>query len=173
MNTARTIVLLILAVSLLPAAYLSHADEGNAGTVIYLIRHAEKAAPMADDPRDPPLSEVGLERAQNLAHILKDAGVSRIFSTDYRRTRQTVEPLADRNGLTIESYDPGDLAGFAAHLKRMSGRIVVSGHSNTTTDLVQALGGNPGEPIDESEYDRLYVLVLQPGWGVETVLIRY
>ena len=173
MNTPRTAFLLILAVSLLPAADLSHADEGNAGTVIYLIRHAEKAAPKADDPRDPPLNETGLERAQSLAHILRDADVSRIFSTDYRRTRQTVEPLAKRNGLTIESYDPSDLGGFAARLKRMSSRTVVSGHSNTTPDLVRALGGNPGKPIDENEYDRLYVLVLLRGGGVETVLIRY
>ena len=69
--------------------------------------------------------------------------------------------------------EPGDLEDFAGHLKMMSGRIVVSGHSNTTPGLVRALGGDPGEPINESEYDRLYVLVLLPGGGVETVLIRY
>ena len=54
------------------------------------------------------------------------------------------------------------------------GRYLVVGHSNTTPDLVNRLGGDPGATIDEeSEFDRLYVLVLHPDGSVVTVLLRY
>jgi hypothetical protein len=49
----------------------------------------------------------------------------------------------------------------------------VVGHSNTTTELVTLLGGEPGTEIEESsEYDRLYILTINPS-GVTTLLLRY
>jgi hypothetical protein len=48
----------------------------------------------------------------------------------------------------------------------------VLGHSNTTPDLVTALGGDPQGPIAEMEYDRLYVVTLTDE-GASTVLLRF
>ena len=75
-------------------------------------------------------------------------------------------------GLEIGSYDPRDLPGFAAILKESPGRHLVLGHSNTTPQLVEALGGDPGSPIEEMEYDRLYIVTLHAG-GASTVLLRF
>jgi len=54
----------------------------------------------------------------------------------------------------------------------MPGRHLVLGHSNTTPQLVEALGGEPGAPIEEMEYDRLYIVTLMDG-RTSTVLLRF
>lgn len=138
--------------------------------MVYLVRHAERAE---DGTNDPPISAEGEARAQALAQMLADAGVTQLHTTAYKRTRQTGAPLAQRLGMSLGEYDPRDLPGFAQALRSMPGRHVVFGHSNTTPALVEALGGDPGEPIAESEYDRLYVVVLPQEGPPTTLLLRF
>ena len=108
-----------------------------------------------------------------LAETLADAGIVRIYSTDYARTRETAAPLADFMSLPVDLYDASDLPAFAAELNSQSGRILVVGHSNTTPGLAGLLGGEPGAEINEAaEYDRLYVLRIT-GDTVESELRRY
>jgi len=121
----------------------------------YLLRHAEKAD---DGTADPPLSPQGQERARALVERLLDAAVTHLYSTPYRRTLDTLAPLAKTTGLSVEIYDPRDLPALAARLLETPGVHVVVGHSNTTPELAGLLGGDPGPVMDESEYGRLYVL---------------
>jgi phosphohistidine phosphatase SixA len=138
---------------------------------ILLVRHGETTP---DGSRDPELSEAGRQRAEQLARVLGSAGVTRVLSTDYKRTQGTAAPLARAAGLDVESYDPTDLAGLAVRLRSASGVILVVGHSNTTPELVGALGGDPHGTITEHEHDRLYVLVPDGAAGaVATLLLRY
>ena len=164
-------VLVLLAVLLLAAdgRFETPAAPPAEPAVVFLVRHAEKL----DDSNDPPLSEQGQARAAALARLLADAGITRVFSTGYARTRLTAQPLADRLGAEVEIYDPRDPAALVRRLADAGGRALVVGHSNTTPGLVQALGGDPGGPIAEDEYDRLYVVTLTPGAPPETVLLRY
>jgi len=63
---------------------------------------------------------------------------------------------------------------LAAELKTPGRRSLVVGHSDTTSELVGLLGGEPGPPIDEpGEYDRLYVVRVGPEGSVTTELRRY
>lgn len=134
-----------------------------AGTV-YLVRHGETEG--GDGP-DQGLSAVGWARAEALAERLADARIEAIYTTDYRRTRETAAPLAARLELEPRLYDPNDLAGFAARLREAlpeaGGTVLVVGHSNTTPELVGLLGGEPGSPIAEDEHDRLYRVGLPSG----------
>jgi phosphohistidine phosphatase SixA len=148
-----------------PAAALAQSD----ATVVYLVRHAERAE---DGTNDPPISEGGEARADLLAEMLRDAGITQVYSTDYKRTRRTAGPTARAVGVSVDSYDPRDLPGFAEQLWATPGRHLVLGHSNTTPQLVEALGGEPGDPIEEMEYDRLYIVTLTDD-GASTVLIRF
>lgn len=143
-----------------------------AASVIYLVRHAERAA---DHPTDPTLTPDGEERARELARVLSDAPLTRVFSTDLRRTRLTAAPVASAHGLELELYDPGNggLSALAARLAATPGHHLVVGHSNTTPALVEALGGDPVSPIAEMEYDRLYVVVAAPDGTVTSTLIRF
>ena len=134
---------------------------------VFAVRHAEKGA---DDPRDPGLTSSGEARAAELARLLSAAGVTHLYSTDYRRTRDTLAPLEAATALDVELYDPGDVHGLAQRLRELpSGAVaVVAGHSNTTPGLVLALGGEleglgtvRGAPaLGEDEYDRLFQVTL-------------
>ena len=137
--------------------------------VVYLVRHAERAE---DGTSDPEISVAGWDRSRLVAEMLHDTGLTRLHTTDYRRTRMTGQPTAEATGLPLEVYNARDLSGFAAQLLESPGRHLVIGHSNTTPELVEALGGDPGGPIEEMEYDRLYIVTLT-GEGASTVLIRF
>jgi broad specificity phosphatase PhoE len=147
-------------------------DQENA--VFFLVRHAERTddAPGAQHEPDPHLSEAGHRRAALLAEMLNDAGLTHIHSSDRIRTRETAAPTAAAASLQVSIYDLDDIPGLAERLRSMKGRHLVVGHSNTTWDLVEALGGEPGPPIGSLEYDRLYMLILGPG-GIRTVLLRF
>jgi broad specificity phosphatase PhoE len=164
----RFVPLLALLSTSTPALAQSNTSDGQA-TVVYLVRHAERADDGTDDP---PISDAGTARANLLARMLADAGVDRVHATAYRRTRATAAPLAERLELGVEAYDPRDLSGLATHIRNEGGRHLVVGHSNTTPAAVAALGGEPGTPIAESEHDRLYVVTLTPS-GAVTVLLRF
>jgi len=137
---------------------------------IYLVRHAEK---QSDGTRDPALTETGLHRAENLALLVKSAGIQRVFSTDFRRTRDTATPSATVAGVEMELYDPKALEVFATRLLKLQENALVVGHSNTTTDLVTHLGGEAGSAIVEDwEYDRLYLLQTENAKVTHTILLH-
>lgn len=142
-----------------------------APSAIFLVRHAERAPEPEDDPS---LTAVGTERARELARLLGDAQITRIHSTDTRRTRETAGPLASALGVEVELYDPSDLDAVARDLLASPGRHLVVGHSNTTPELASALGGDGHGPIQEGwEYDRLYVLAPEAGGTIATLLLRF
>jgi len=162
----RTWVLLaLLALGSLPTPGAAQSD----AIVVYLVRHSERAE---DGTNDPPISVEGQARSDLVATLLEDAGITHIHTTDFKRTRATGAPTANVTGLGMELYDPRDLSGFAERLRGMPGRHLVLGHSNTTPQMVEALGGDPGTPIGEMEYDRLYVVTLTAA-GASTVLLRF
>ena len=128
---SRTIAVLALGVLAVGAPSTLAAQDD--ATVVYLVRHAERAE---DGTNDPMISAEGQVRADQVAELLRDAGITHVHTTDFRRTRATGQPAADMLGLEMSLYDPRDLPGFAESLRSTPGRHLVLGHSNTTPDLV-------------------------------------
>jgi len=158
---------------LLPLLATCQPPVGQVETLVFLVRHAERADDGGMAPEeDPPLSEAGQERAEELARILKDAEITHVHASDYVRTRETAAPVATANGLALSIYDPRAPESFAAELRATPGRHLVVGHSNTLPELVAALGGDPHGEIESMEYDRLYVLSVGER-AVRTVLLRF
>jgi phosphohistidine phosphatase SixA len=124
---------------------------------IYLLRHAEK---QADRTKDPSLTKAGKERASNLVALLKDKKITSIYSTKYKRTLETATPLANFFNIDVQQYDPSKLQLFAEQIKAVEGNIVIVGHSNTTPSLTHLISGKETEAMDESEYDRLYQIIV-------------
>ncbi|GAA0858563.1 phosphoglycerate mutase family protein [Aliiglaciecola litoralis] len=125
------------------------------GYELYLVRHFEKQA----DSKNPSLTEQGMARAQSLATLLADKDIQHIFSTDYKRTQQTAQPLSKQLGINITSYSPRDLNGFASQLLNTKQTSLIVGHSNTTPELLALLGGD-AKPIAEDQYGELFILIV-------------
>ena len=136
-------------------------------TTIILVRHAEKQA----ESGDPSLSDDGSARAEALARTLADADVTGLSATPYRRTQQTLEPLAGLKGLEIE-VQPVDLSSPEAYASDLvaglletyaGGTVVVAGHSNTVPLLLKSLGVAGPRSIGDDEYDDLFVVQVVTG----------
>jgi phosphohistidine phosphatase SixA len=144
------------------AAVLALADTTRS-TVVYVVRHAEKAALPANDPV---LSPAGIERALALDSLIgKSRPVVAVITTPTARTRATAAPVAARHGLTpIEIPVRG---GIAAHAREVAdsalarqGIVLVVGHSNTVGYIVEALGGPKVGDLPDTEYRSIWTVTL-------------
>ncbi len=134
-----------------------------------LLRHAEKMP-----GPDPGLTSVGRERARFLARMLSESTILSIYSTAYKRTQETAEPLSDATGQVAIEYDRNDIDAFASSLASVDGVKCIIGHSKSTLELLKKLTGLDGNPIlEDSEFDRMYIFDL-PLTSIDSVLqIRY
>jgi phosphohistidine phosphatase SixA len=92
---------------------------------VLLIRHAEAGDRdrWAGDDRLRPLTRRGRRQARALVEQLGAYPVARILSSPYVRCVQSVEPLGEARGLTVEPTE--DLAESAGHapLRRLLGEV--------------------------------------------------
>jgi broad specificity phosphatase PhoE len=165
----------ILLIFLLTAVSLADAQQ-----TIFLVRHGDTVRQKGNP--DVPLSEAGERRAVALAALLKDSGISTIYTTGLQRTVKTAEPLARL--LSIEpktqpqlrpGAKPSNVDEFAARLRTEHRQDVVLAvlHSNGVPALMRALGYPVEIKIPESEFDNLFVIIPRPD-GPPTVLrLRY
>jgi broad specificity phosphatase PhoE len=138
---------------------------------VFIVRHAEKEA----DGTDPSLTDAGRARAESLAALLADAGITAIFSTEFKRTQETAAPLAKRLGLSVTVVPGKDLDALLSKARALGpdGRALIVGHSNTVPELAQRLTGVKVAALTDADYDRLYVgMVRKEGQG-EVLLLRY
>ncbi|WP_323756048.1 phosphoglycerate mutase family protein [Roseivirga sp.] len=141
-------------------------------TTFILVRHAEKGT---DDPRNPSLNEEGILRAEKLLNMLSSAEVGAIYSSPYKRTRETVAPLASQLGLEIQEYNPSENTFADEALKSYQGKtILVSGHSNTVPGLANyLLGEDKFKQLDESEYSKIFIVTVDTVGKARVMVLNY
>jgi broad specificity phosphatase PhoE len=156
MRQSLHLFLILLAISLFTQVRPLQAQDL---TTFILVRHAEK---VNDGTADPALDEAGKQRAQKLADHLELTDLTAIYSTPYRRTRETAAPTAQRKGLDIREYDPADSQFLHSLLQEHAGgTVLVMGHSNTTPFLVnQLIGSRRYEQLHESDYANLFIVTV-------------
>ncbi|MEJ8801442.1 SixA phosphatase family protein [Pontibacter sp. H249] len=133
-------------------------------TTVYLVRHAEKDVSNPSD-QDPGLTMAGEERAQALRSELEGEKVDVLYATKYKRTQNTLKPMAEARNLDIVIYEAHDFSGMGNKIKEQhAGKtVVIAGHSNTILPLVEALGAKrPIPDISDTQYDYLFKLTVQP-----------
>lgn len=140
--------------------------------IIVLVRHAEKADATSQDPE---LSDAGKARAQSL---IKRAGKYRpneFYSTDFKRTRDTIAPLAAKRNKKVQTYDPRKAKELAESImKSPNKRIIVSGHSNTIPGLANLIAKKEVfKNLDDSEYSVLWVIRIKKGKLQRVELFEY
>ena len=146
-------------------------------TIVLLVRHAEKAS----DAEDSPLTEAGAERAQALVRVAEGAGVSAIYSTQFRRNRDTAQPLSDRLKLAVtelpipDLQNPGDYGKTLARditEKHAGQTVLVVGHSNTIPLVLEALTNQPS-PVKGAEYGDLFIVTVPPSGAARVIRAQY
>jgi broad specificity phosphatase PhoE len=125
----------------------------------YIVRHAEKEAAGPNMSGDVPLTTEGKDRALKLMDLLEDKKLVAVYSTNTIRTKSTAQPTADYFHLPVKVYGPGPDSAFIAELRKYEANVLVVGHSNTVDDIVNGLlGKNKLKDLDDSEYNRLFVV---------------
>jgi 2,3-bisphosphoglycerate-dependent phosphoglycerate mutase len=161
MKQKRIAWMFILAALLSTLACESALEPGR-GTTVILVRHGEKV----DDSEDAQLSPLGLARAQDLASLLRDAGVRALYSSEFRRTQEMLQPLADQLQLQIEAIPAAEPKHLVdAVLEQHEGQVVVvASHGDRIGEILRLLGVSPEQSNVNPNYDDLFV-VTQIGDG--------
>lgn len=149
-------------------APIAASAQAAAPVTVFVVRHAERASTESDSP----LSELGKARAERLAAMLASAGVTHAISTEFIRTKETVAPLATRLGLTPTVVGARDMNPLITMLQGLPAgtRALVAGHSNTINVIVNRLTGQDIPALEDSVYDRLYVVTIVGGVGTAVLL---
>ena len=160
-----------LLVALLFAASAARAQT----TTVIVVRHAEKGAEPASDP---PLTAAGTARAELLADMVRDAGVSAVITTQFQRTRMTGAAAAARLGILPEVVDArapmhAKAVADTVLMKHRGQTVLVVGHSNTVPEIVAALGAPKPQPICDEGYDNAFVVTIPLSGPASVVRLHY
>ncbi len=142
-------------------------------TTFILIRHAEKGD---DRTKDPDLTEAGKQRSIRLVEMLKDQSIDAIYSTAFKRTQNTVAPLADSKKLkvlTYEAFKPGDIDAILS--KHKGGTVIICGHSNSIPWTINYLVGKEQyKDFEDKEYENFVaVSVVEKGKVAKVTWLNY
>jgi broad specificity phosphatase PhoE len=123
---------------------------------------------------DSPLSQVGEQRADVLAEVLQDSGISAIYCTEYIRTQQTAKPIAEKLNLKVTILKAAETRQLVDALRSSSATVVlVVGHSKSLPILIKELGGGDVPEILENDYDGLFVLLLPNAANSRLMKLHY
>ena len=150
---------------------------------IIIVRHAERQTGDGDDT----LSEAGRQRAERLASMLKDAGITHIFVSDLRRTLETAQPLARVRNLSpsriaIPAQGRGKISASELQVRATllaisklprTAVVLVVGHSNTVPMFLTRLGYGPSLTIGDTEFDNVFVVTPRATRAPSVIRLRY
>lgn len=139
----------------------------NREITFILLRHAEKDISPTANKADADLTAQGKQRAVRFFETVKQYKPERIFSTVFRRARETVAPLAENLNpdyrLQIQYYDYAELEDFANQLLKLNAKtVVVVGHNTTTPALANLLiKQDKYKELADSEYDKIWIIKIK------------
>ena len=141
---------------------------------LILVRHAEKKI-VPPENKDPDLSPAGVVRAEELVRMFGDSGIGAIYATQYKRTQQTVKPLADKLNIPVTQIEAKKTADLVKQIRaQKAGQVIfIAGHNNTVPEIIAAMGGPQLPIIPETEYDNLYILTVQSDGSASLLKMKY
>jgi broad specificity phosphatase PhoE len=142
---------------------------------IILVRHAEKDISPTADKVDPELTAEGAARAQRLVKTIKKYKPGAVYSTNFKRTRNTAAPAAAWRKVTVETYDPRKLPEVVARvLTSKYKRHLIVGHNNTTPALANLfINEEKYKTLPESDYGKVFIIKLKKGKVKSVEVIDY
>ncbi|HQX55570.1 MAG TPA: histidine phosphatase family protein [Pyrinomonadaceae bacterium] len=132
---------------------------------IILVRHAEKDISATADKVDPPLNDIGLERAKRLATTVKRYKPGAVYSTNFIRTRATATPTAVWRKKAVTIFDPKKLDELVASvMASKTKRFLIVAHNTTTPTLANLfIKEEKYKPLLETEYSKMWIIKIRNG----------
>ena len=143
-------------------------------TTFILIRHAEKD--LTQSTNDPDLSAEGKTRAIRLTEVFKKTDIQSIYSTPFKRTQLTVEPLATAKNLKVMTYQANKMEEIDNMIaQHVGGTILLSGHSNTVPQILNYLiGEEKYKNLDDTDYGNIIIVTItERGKNAKITWLRY
>ena len=144
---------------------------------IFVVRHAHAGSRSEWDEADHhrPLSPQGLERSARIGEQLANQGISRLVSSPYVRCIQTLEPLATRSGLTVETSDtlaegasPVSTVALVEDLIAEGVTAALCSHGDVIPELLAALARRGADLDPEGRCQKGSIWILTVADGVVT-----
>ncbi len=160
-----------IALLLATAIGFRSASAQAAPLTVFIVRHAEKGPEVPD----PSLTEAGQHRAAELARVLGDARITALFVTEFKRTQETLAPLAAAKRLTPIRLLARDLVGLVEGIRALppGSQAVVATHSNLIHVIVAQLTGVVIPELTDLDYDRLVVVTVTGKEQGTAVVLRF
>jgi broad specificity phosphatase PhoE len=117
-----------------------------------------------------------MARAEYILSLFQEANITAIYSTDYKRTKLTVAPIAEAKSIEVTIYDPGELEDFSHELLKgnSGGTVIISGHSNTTPTLANLLlDEEKFEQFEDDDYGNLLIITTSGSGKAKLLHLRY
>jgi 8-oxo-dGTP diphosphatase len=125
---------------------------------VFLVRHADAKSranwPQADETR--PLTRKGLSQAEGLVELIHEHPIRRVLSSPAVRCVETVTPLANKLGLTIEETDallegadPSATYELVRRTAQHKGDAVLCTHGDLVPELLR-LASRDGLTVEDA-----------------------
>jgi len=145
--------------------------------MIFALRHADRVSESIDA-----LSDIGKVRADLLARVLAQSGITNAYCSDAKRTRDTIAPLEALLGAQMKVHEvPLGSSSTNGHVQAIvtalnaspaGSTAAVIGHSDTIGLIIKALTNKAIAPIGPKEFDKLFVLSI-PAGSPSLTLLKY
>ena len=142
--------------------------------IFFLVRHCER---LFDGTKDPDLTVEGQARAERLGRLMEASAIDTVYSTPYKRTQQTAEPVQRRTkSPAVITYLPENQIDLLDNLVPSAGgkHLFIVGHQNTVPMALNYLKGDfTFKNIPDYAFDRFYVAVTNGIGETEVLELRY
>ena len=141
-------------------------------TIYYFIRHAEKNTSNPQN-EDPELTVEGRNRVETWREVFKEVPFDLVYSSHYKRTRQTARPIAGDHNLEVLTFDTKKLNDKEFQEDTKGKTVLVVGHRDLNPEWVNYLiEEDRYENIPESESGSVFIVTVSPG-GEKTSHVLY
>jgi 8-oxo-dGTP diphosphatase len=148
---------------------------------VFLVRHADAKSranwPHADETR--PLTRKGVSQAEGLVDLIREHPIRRVLSSPAVRCVETVTPLADKLGLTIEEHDfllegadPARTYDLVRRAAEHKGDAVLCTHGDLVPELLRLASRDGLKVADSPRWPKGSTWALE-GDGAQFTRARY
>jgi len=109
---------------------------------------------------NPPLSQCGRLRAEQLSTLLSHANIKYVYSTPEFSTMETANPIAKMKGLPVKIFTPALVGSLAITATELNNNALIVANNETIQFLIEFISKNKIELSAPHNQNLLYQLII-------------